>query len=157
VSSVDEPGRTALRCLLIPIEDGSLLVPNAVIREVLRHGVPRPTGEGRAWFLGTVLWRERAIPLVSFEELIERPYHGDAERRRVVVCAGITARSNLPFYGVAASGMPRLLVVDAGSIAVDVSPHVADAAVLSHVLVSDSPAVIPNLDVVEAMLERELG
>ncbi len=61
----------ALRGVLIPTGQVSLLLPNAAMNEVIdyRDATPLATA-APAWVLGTVMWRQRPMPVVSIERML---------------------------------------------------------------------------------------
>jgi len=58
-----------VRCLLIPISGGQLLLPNSVVAEVFPYNEPERVAENQPnWLLGLIDWRNQRIPLLSIEE-----------------------------------------------------------------------------------------
>ena len=53
--------------LLIPLVDGRLIVPRACVAEVIGFQPPAEMAGAPPWYLGTVPWNGRTIPLVCFE------------------------------------------------------------------------------------------
>lgn len=56
-----------IHCLTIPLHEEIALLPNASIAEVISYKEPTTIDDAPDWFLGYVSWRERRVPLISFE------------------------------------------------------------------------------------------
>lgn len=65
----------AIRTLIIPVGRSSLLVPNALVVEVLRRvELSESQAHDVDWLMGLASWREREIPVLAFSVLLgERP------------------------------------------------------------------------------------
>ncbi len=102
--------------LMIPIVDRVLLVPTVTVAEMIPYQEPMRNPEAPDWYLGDFGWRERQVPLVSFE-LINgeaKPNYGSGCRIAVLNNTGVNEK--LPFLGIAAQGIPRLSRVKADEI-----------------------------------------
>ena len=58
-----------VKCLILPLQRGVLLVPNAVVAEVLNNQkLELAPASAPVWQVGQVLWRDNpALPIISFE------------------------------------------------------------------------------------------
>src|SRR5690625_6739340 len=63
------PKALDLASLLIPIEGELLLVPNVSVSEIVPLGRVEQISDGPQWLLGNYQWRERPVPLLSFEAI----------------------------------------------------------------------------------------
>ncbi len=60
-----------IRGVLLPLNSGKLLLPNAAISEVVSYRQPeRLDGDKPGWLLGHFSWRQQQIPLVCFDSLV---------------------------------------------------------------------------------------
>jgi chemosensory pili system protein ChpC len=53
--------------LLVPLVDGRLIIPRACVAEVIGFQTPSEMTGAPPWYIGTVPWNGKAVPLVSFE------------------------------------------------------------------------------------------
>jgi len=139
-----------VRCLVLPLAGGALLVPNTCIAEVAAYAAPSPVEAGREWLLGTVEWRGLRMPLVSFEALRGGPLPEAAGRARIAVFNSVGAAEEVSFYGVLLQDIPRLqrVVVEELAAGSAEGPYtIAETVIAGQVL------TIPDLD----GLEREVG
>ena len=53
--------------LLVPLIDARLIIPRACVAEVIGFHTPSEMTGAPPWYIGTVAWNARQVPLVSFE------------------------------------------------------------------------------------------
>ncbi len=138
--------------LLIPIEDGTILLPNANVAEVIHYSRPEPVKGAPDWLLGFIQWRDLKIPLVSYETLLGRGKPETSGVKWVLVLNALGGRSDLPFFSIVVRGKPKLIQVDE-SIVTPTSKS-PERGILSHVHVHGDPAIIPDPDLIESMLHE---
>ncbi|HEY5807022.1 MAG TPA: chemotaxis protein CheW, partial [Povalibacter sp.] len=56
-----------LYSLLIPLGQERLIVPRACVAEVITWQAPEKMDGTPAWYLGTIQWSGRPVPVISFE------------------------------------------------------------------------------------------
>ena len=142
--------QTTLRCLSLPLQNATLVVPGSVVSEVVPYVSHTPVKIDVDWMLGRFLWRGLALPLVSFEvaaDLTERPSIG----RRVAIFNTVGGNPALPFYAVFIQAVPRLLQI--GDRSLDEQEKTAQSPLLRNQLeLEGSQAYIPELDKLEALV-----
>ena len=136
-----------VQCVVIPLQDARLLLPNECVAEILPWRRIKPLQAVPSWCLGILGWRGETIPVVRFEVLNE---HEDA-RSEEGRCIVVMNRAKLPigpsFYAFAAEGLPRLMQVNSDDMAGSeplVGPADTAAIKLGTELVQ-----IPDLEMVE--------
>lgn len=134
--------------LLLPLQDGQLLLPNAAVAEIIEYRTPEANAELPAWCLGAVGWRGVEIPLVSFEAFAGGEPLAESSRLRIAVLNTLNGRDRHPFIGVVLKGLPRLLTAGADSVAPDAGAGVPDG-VLAQVQAAGEGAWIPDIDALE--------
>lgn len=149
---MSDPLPREIRCVLVPVGNQRLLLPNATIAEVVTHSVPEPVAGAPAWLLGRIAWRGWRVPLVSFTRLAGTE-EGDAELIvRVAVLKALGGNPKLPFIAVLTQGFPRLTTLNAELIIPTHDGKPLPPGVRAHVLVRDDVAMIPDLEWIEANL-----
>lgn len=149
---MSDPLPREIRCVLVPVGDIRLLLPNATIAEVITQSEPEPFPEGPAWLLGRIDWRGWQVPVVSFTTLAGLE-HGDAELSvRVAVLKALGGNPKLPFIAVLTQGFPRLTTLNSELIIPTHDGKPLPLGVAANVLVRDDVAVIPDLEWIEATL-----
>jgi chemosensory pili system protein ChpC len=149
---MSDPLPREIRCVLVPVGDLRLLLPNATVAEVITHTTPEPVADAPAWLLGRIAWRGWRVPLVSFTHLADAG-EGDAELSvRVAVLKALGGNPRLPFIAVLTQGFPRLTTLNAELIIPTHDGSPLPAGVRAQVLVRDDVAMIPDLEWIEAEL-----
>ncbi len=102
-----------VRSLLIPINEGQLLIPGAVVAEVTNYKEPQPLiGSFPQWFFGILLWRNQHVPVISIEEFLTIGATSPVQKStRLIVLYGLESSQNMPFYAFVAADIPRTLPV----------------------------------------------
>ncbi|CAM0997899.1 Chemotaxis signal transduction protein CheW [Rhodanobacter sp. Root179] len=149
---MSDPLPREIRCVLVPVGNQRLLLPNANIAEVITQSTPEPLPGAPAWMLGRIQWRGWRVPLVSFAELAGTEA-GDADLSvRVAVLKALGGNPKLPFIAVLTQGFPRLTTLNAELIIPTHDGKPLQPGVRAHVLVRDDVAMIPDLEWIEATL-----
>lgn len=149
---MSDPLPREIRCVLVPIGDLRLLLPNANIAEVITLSTPEPLAGAPDWMLGRIQWRGWRVPLVSFTKLAGTE-PGDADLSvRVAVLKALGGNPKLPFIAVLTQGFPRLTTLNAELIIPTHDGKPLPPGVRAHVLVRDDVAMIPDLEWIEATL-----
>ncbi len=141
-----------ISCLLIPVRDRQLLLPNASVAEIVDFQEPEKSDGFPNWFLGYIRWRGLRLPLVSYDGANNPEATPDTSRSsRIAVTNTIgDQHKNLPFIAFVTEGLPRLMKVTKEEITErdDVILGPADE---TAVRVSGEEAVIPKLEQLETL------
>ncbi|MFC5438131.1 chemotaxis protein CheW [Rhodanobacter umsongensis] len=149
---MSDPLPREIRCVLVPVGNLRLLLPNATIAEVVTQSKPEPVHDAPDWLLGRIAWRGWRVPLVSFTKLAGTE-EGDAELSvRVAVLKALGGNPALPFIAVLTQGFPRLTTLNAELIIPTHDGSALPPGVRAHVLVRDDVAMIPDLEWLEVEL-----
>ena len=95
-------------CLLLPLADDRLLLPRSCVTEVINYQAPTPMEGAPPWYLGTIAWGGRRVPLISFEATCGKALPRTSGRTRIVVLQGITGEAAGQF-AVLSQGFPQLV------------------------------------------------
>ena len=134
--------------LLLPLADRNLILPNVAVAELIDYQQGTFDLDTPPWYLGLVTWRDRQIPLLSFESACgQKTVIG--ERARIVILNALGGRPDLKFIALLVQGIPRSYKLDSQLSYVDVplcSPEQAAVQVGEHV------AKVPDLLALEGLL-----
>jgi len=144
--------RAAVRSQLIPIDSDNLILPNTAIAEVIYYQEPEPVSGGPAWLLGVLSWRDRSIPLVCFELASGQPQPAANPQVKIAVLNALGGNPELSFFAIVTQRLPQLSLIDETRIAAIEHEIEKTPLILSRVIINGEPAIIPNLDTLEAML-----
>lgn len=149
---MSDPLPREIRCVLVPVGNLRLLLPNATIAEVITQSTPEPVANAPHWLQGRISWRGWRVPLVSFTDLAGTE-PGDADLSvRVAVLKALGDHPELPFIAVLTQGFPRLVTLNSELIIPTHDGRALPPGVRAQVLVRDDVAMIPDLE----WIEREL-
>jgi chemosensory pili system protein ChpC len=145
----EQPLPREIRCVLVPVGDLRLLLPNATVAEVITLTTPEPIPGAPEWLLGRIAWRGWRVPLVSFTKLTGAE-EGDSDLSvRVAVLKALGGNAELPFVAVVTQGFPRLTTLNAELIIPTHDGKPLPRGVKAQVLVRDDVAMIPDLEGIE--------
>lgn len=132
---------TQLTGLILPLSDRNLLLPNVAIAELIDYQDCSADSDAPPWYLGPISWRQRSLPLLSFEAACgARTLVGG--RARIVVLNALGGRNDLKFIALLTQGIPRSCKVDNQLSYVDVPLNELE---LAAVQVGETIAKIPDL------------
>ena len=146
-----------IRGVMVPVTDGRVLLPNATVAEVISYTQPEKIADAPAWLLGRLSWRGWRLPLFSFPMLIGRIDDESRSNARVAVLKALGGNSTMPFIALLAQGFPRLTTITQDSLIPTSDEHQHAPGIRAEVLVRDDRAIIPDLDVIEAMVAQALA
>jgi chemosensory pili system protein ChpC len=139
---------TSLTGLLIPLSDRHLLLPNVAVAELIDYQDSIADPAAPQWYLGPINWRNRSLPLLSFEAACgSRARVGG--RARIVVLNALGGRPDLKFIGLLTQGIPRSCKLDNQLSYVDVPLSELE---LAAVQVGETVAKVPDLVALEQWL-----
>lgn len=147
-----------VHCMLIPMSQHYLLLPNTTIAEV----VPMPklsenTTAGDA-ILGFYHWRDNILPVIDLDALmtvtmpkghLSRPAH------KFCIINGIHIDAQIPLYAAPCHGVPQLITLNESAL--QASENLDDNPwIYSQLKIGHKIAFIPNLDAIEKHLQNQL-
>ena len=144
-----------VRSLWVPLTRLKILVPNVAIAEVINYQPLDLVQDGPDWLLGRLRWRNQELPLVSMERLLGGDLPQAGLGARISVFNSVKPSTTLSFFATVTMGIPRLFNADADALGKslrgdrDFPPTVADC-----VLIGSEEALIPDLEVVQALVEQ---
>ena len=142
--------------LLIPLVDSRLIVQRACIAEVVGFQVPAEMTGAPPWYIGTVPWNGKAVPLVSFEGACGQNIPPASGRTRVVVFHCLGTRLDGGNFAVVSQGFPQLVRVSSDVVRPDNSRVFPERApVICQVRMVNETPLVPDLERLEEMIADE--
>ena len=139
--------------LLVPLADARLLVPRACVAEVIGYQAPAPLDNAPPWYLGTVNWNSRSLPLVSFEGACGLAVPLTNNRTRIVVFHALAGRVESGYIAVVSQGFPQLVRVSNDVVRPDHSRSFPERTpVVCQVRMLNETPLVPDLERLEAMI-----
>ncbi len=144
-----------ISCVLIPLQDYYLLLPNAAIAEVipmpkLNSSSPMPQHQ-----LGHYTWQENTIPVINLEGFFSNTDIAPSQRSKLGIFRTINSASTLPAYAFPCLGSPQLIQINESALNV-VNQPTPSAYIHSQIQIGSKVATIPNLDALESAIHSTL-
>src|SRR5487761_830112 len=135
--------------LLVPLAEGRLIVPRACVAEVVGFQVPSEMTGAPPWYIGTVPWSGKAVPLVSFEGACGQPIPVPSGRTRVVVFHCLGERLDGGNFAIVSQGFPDVVRPDNSRVFAERAPVICQVR-----MVNETP-LVPDLERLEEMIADE--
>lgn len=143
--------------LLMPVQDGRIIVPRAAVAEVMGYSRPKERPEGAPEFLlGFVEWQGQRIPLVSFEAARGRGVPEKNRRARIAIVFGLAGRLDPNVFAVVTQGYPYLVRVNE-NVLHNEPMETADPLILARVRMANERPFVPDLEKLETLIADVLG
>lgn len=143
-----------IHCLTIPLHEETALLPNAAIAEVIAYKKPTPIDDAPEWFLGYFEWREKRVPLISFEAVSGKNIEGAKKSSRIAVLNTLNGSTELPYVGILSQGIPSLAIVQEEGLEDKAHTDESRSSISAVVEVGGIEAVIPSIDEIEQRLNQ---
>src|SRR5688572_32191745 len=147
---------TELYSLLVPLLDERLIVPRASVAEVIGYQAPVEMAGAPPWYLGTVSWNGRSVPVASFEGACGQTIPATGGRTRIVVFYCVGDKLPVGFFGILTQGFPQLVRVNPDVLRPDQTRTFAERMpVVCQVRMINETPLIPDLERLEEMISEE--
>ncbi len=134
-----------IRCMLLPLAQDWLLLPNVAVAEVIAY-VESSSISSEYDILGEIDWRGVTVPILSFERLCKLDEQDNSIRDRIAILYHPDGDKQKPYLGVKLSDIPRSFLADVDSL-VDEEITLNQKEYVLNQLTHDGDRIfIPNLD-----------
>lgn len=140
-----------VHCLTIPLNDELALLPNSAIAEVIGYKEPTPVDDAPEWFFGYINWRDKRVPLISFEAISGKDLAVAKKNSRICVLNTLNGNNQIPYIGILSQGIPSLAIVQEQGLE-DKETAEGRVVVGAVVEVGGVEAIIPEIDEIEKRL-----
>ena len=145
-----------LYSLLIPLGQERLIVPRACVAEVITWQAPESMEGTPPWYLGTIQWNGRVVPVISFEAACGQAYPPPGTRTRIVIFVALGSHITGGYFGLITQGFPQLVRVNADVVKGDPSRSFpGHGPILCQVRMLNESPLIPDFDCLERMISEE--
>lgn len=143
-----------IHCLTIPLNNETALLPNAAIAEVIGFKEATPIDDAPEWFLGYIDWREKRVPIISFEAVSGKEIAAAKKNSRICVLNTLNGSTQIPYVGILSQGIPSLAIVKEEGLEDKSSVSEDRQTVGAFIKIGGLEALIPNIDEIEKRLIR---
>jgi len=141
-----------VRCLALPIAGEQILVPNAVVAEVVAADTVSPVSGDPEWLLGSLTWRGSVLPLVCMEAAVGGSRLEAGARSKIVILKALSAGEPRMKFAVLVQGIPHQVLATDQTVTLESPINDGRPFVAADLRVEGEQAFIPNLDAVEKAL-----
>lgn len=145
-----------IRGVLITVNQGRLLLPNASVAEVITFSDPEPVENAPAWMLGQIRWRGWRLPLLSFSRFAGWSNEEGQIGAKVVVLKALGGNPKLPYFAMLSQGFPRLVTVSRAALSESHGIKELPVGIHSMVMLNDDAAAVPDLMSLELLIDKAL-
>lgn len=96
-----------IHTLVLPLSAYSLLIPSALIAEVVNVVELGSLPLAPPWQRGLMNWRSRPVPVISFDHLLGNGTPPVTPRSKIVVFYPLEGRNPWEFFGIVSSAEPQ--------------------------------------------------
>jgi chemosensory pili system protein ChpC len=142
--------------LLVPLDGERLIVPRSCVAEVVAWQEPTGMQGSPAWYVGTVAWNGRVVPVVSFEGTLGKPIPEPSGRTRIVIVHCLGTRLQAGNFGILTQGFPQLVRLNPDVVKPDPTRSFAERSpVLCGIRMVNEAPLVPDLDYLEQLIADE--
>ncbi len=146
-----------IKCVILTLRKENVIVPNALVAEIISVREIESMDNAPGWFLGTMKWRGSDVPLLSFEgsggETVSKV---NLNTQAVVLYAvgnsGVVSDS--PYMGLVMSGVPHVSQFTREQITSDDEGAEPHPMVAQKVRINGASVSILDVDAMVAMVEE---
>jgi chemosensory pili system protein ChpC len=147
---------TEIYSLLIAVVDGRLISARGCVAVVIGFVTPSEMTGAPPWYIGTVPWNGRHVPLVSFEGACGSNIPPASGRTRIVVLPCMGTKVDAGYFGIVSQGFPQLVRVSSDVVRPDNSRVFPDRSpIICQVRMVNEAPLVPDLDRIEEMIADE--
>ncbi|QQD18513.1 chemotaxis protein CheW [Spongiibacter nanhainus] len=135
-----------LPTLVLPLRDSALVLPSHCVAEVMMAGSIEAE-ESSPHLLGFANWRERELPVLSFEALRDGQLPQQFRARQLAVLNAIGGAEGMSHFAVAVSAMPHHWELSEDQVeTLEVPDDLQSPAIQGMIKVAGQSLVVPDWD-----------
>ena len=146
-----------IRGVMISVNQGRLLLPNASVAEVITFSDPEAIAGAPDWMLGNIRWRGWRLPLLSFSRFANWSNEEGSVGAKVVVLKALGGNPKLPYFAMLSQGFPRLVTVSTEALQEAHSVKELPLGIHSMVTLNGDPAAVPDLLSLELLIDKAIN
>jgi len=146
--------------LIVPMRGKTMLIPNKALAEIVPFiDSELPPEDHKPWHIGYLNWRGSRLPVISFEHIYDEEF--PPPERRLKMVAIINTQLGLkdaPYFGIGVEGIPRLGLVNKGSIEHRAAEKIGDldGSITADVIYNGREMLIPDVKFIEKLIKEQL-
>jgi len=134
-----------IRSILLPLINGTLLLPHSSMVEMLSEREAAPLDRGPSWLLGEMEWSGEKIPLLALEGLFNFEPSKSVKRTRVIVISCLSENYQYKYLAIRTIGAPTLVQLGVDNFSVEESLEEASSVIRFKAQFKGQTVIIPNM------------
>jgi len=140
-------------CMLIPLKQHYLLLPNSTIAEVVPMPRLSPVDNKANFWVGQCEWHSLDLPVINLESLVENTDSDITDANKLCVLHGINSSADINVYALPCYGVPQLIQINESAL--KLAEDAQDSDFLHYqIQIGNKIAYIPYLDRIETTLSQ---
>jgi len=148
--SIQQAASQSVHTLLVPTTGISLLIPSAIIAEVVTVSNLTRLPAGPDWCAGLAAWRNRTIPVISVEVLTGKNFMPPGPRSKYVVFFPLPGCHESQFFAIQSVSEPQPNNISDTSKMITEKPDLPIAA--AALKLENATGIIPDLNWLKSVL-----
>jgi chemosensory pili system protein ChpC len=148
--------RGDISCFLLPTERFFIVLPQAVVVEIVRRPELTEAEEPTGWYKGQFNWRCESVALVSIEALCVAPASTHTTGSLIAIMHALQEDSTMRFYALALRAIPRSVSLSPNSLVEVSEKQINCEYISSESILEGLEVVIPNLKRIELKIRQQL-
>jgi chemosensory pili system protein ChpC len=145
----EQAAPTSINALLSMIEGGRMIIPDALIAEIVDFQATHAESDDvPTWYLGKLPWRGIEIPLISVEALNNDSFFRQSRLLKIIVIHGVFNREKMPYWAFVALETPRMQRIPKSALLPDEEAERGIVEVIK-VLLDDESIMVPDIEKIE--------
>jgi len=148
-------------CLIVPMLQQPMLIPNQALAEIVPYIDSEPPPEGHeSWHIGYLHWRGMLLPVVSYEDIYTDNKTKSHDRvKMVAILHTQLGLKNMPYFGIAVQGIPRLAPVSRDSVAHQDESEIEHLheSILAKVTYRERELLLPDVKHIEWLIDKHIN
>lgn len=145
-----------INCLFVPLSESALLVPMSAVAEVIQAVEVSAQENAPVWFNGWLEWRQKRVPLISFEAFSTESRESFSGSSSALVINTLSPEKGLSYYAIHAQDFSHLVRIAEDDPLQQVDDQGSAPYVLMHVELDGQIMQIPDLESLESYLASSL-
>lgn len=139
-------------CMLIPLHQHYLLLPNTTIAEVIP--MPRITlaEDKPSYFIGQYPWKSHRLAILDLENLVENEDGHSEQANKLCIIYSINQETKLQAYALPCHGAPQLIHLNETALKLVDNRDATSEFLHCRTHIGNKIAYIPNLDRLEELV-----
>jgi len=134
-----------IRCILLPLINGTLLLPHSSMVEMLPERDATPIVDSPDWILGEIEWSGEKIPLLALELLFTPGLNANSKRTRVIIISCLSDNYQYKYLAIRTTGVPTLVQLGVDNFSVEEESAQAECFIQFKAQFKDQTVIVPDM------------